>query len=261
MSEPIQIAAEILGDGPPLVVLHGLFGSGRNWGGVARRLAESRQVHLLDARNHGASPWSPAMNYPAMAEDLAAYIEGRSLAPADLLGHSMGGKTAMLLALTRPALVRQLVVVDIAPVNYRGGAQQAYGGYIAAMRALDVAHLRRRAEADAALAAAIPDAQMRAFLVQNLETHGDGYRWRVNLDAIIANLDQLTDFPDVDARYPGPTTVIAGELSNYVRPRDEVAIRQRFPAARIVVLDGAGHWVHADQPERLLGEIRKALAD
>lgn len=261
MIGPVAIADQVVGSGSPLLVLHGLFGSGRNWGGIARTLAqEGREVHLLDARNHGGSPWVATMTYPEMAADVAAHIEKLGTGPIDVIGHSMGGKTAMTLALTRPDLVRRLICVDIAPVTYRGGAQEPYAAYIDAMMRLDLAGLKRRAEADAALAGAVIDASMRAFLVQNLESAEAGYHWRINLAAIGANLAALTGFPELDTQYDGPMTVLAGELSNYVRPRDEAVIRTYFPEARIVVIDGAGHWPHADQPERLLGLLREALA-
>ncbi len=199
------------------------------------------------------------MSYADMAGDLAEYVVAQGHGPLDIVGHSMGGKTAMTVALTRPDLVRRLVVVDIAPVSYSHGAQESYGPYIAAMKGLDLARISRRSEADAALAGTIPDATLRAFLVQNLETGDAGYRWRINLDAIAANLPELTSFPEIEAAYSGPVTVLAGELSNYVRPRDEPTIRRFFPRSRIVVVDGAGHWPHADQPERLLALLNEAL--
>jgi esterase len=260
MSEPLKLVSHQIGSGPPLLILHGLFGSGRNWGGIARQLESTHRVHQLDARNHGDSPWSPSMTYPEMAGDVAAYIDALAQGPVDVIGHSMGGKTAMTLALTRPELVRRLIVVDIAPVAYRGGAQEPYADYITAMKGLDLTRISRRSEADATLAGAITDPSMRAFLVQNLDTGASGYRWRINLDAIAANLSALTSFPEIAARFEGPVTVLAGELSNYVRPRDEATIRKYFPKSRIVVVDGAGHWPHADQPERLLGLLRDALA-
>ncbi len=260
MTESVPLAAQLVGSGTPLVISHGLFGSGRNWGGIARRFSNHRQVHLLDARNHGGSPWAPTMTYLEMASDLAAYIESADIAPVDLIGHSMGGKTSMALALTRPELVRRLIAVDIAPVEYRGGAQAPYAGYIAAKQALNLAGMRRRAEAEAALAKTIPDPMMCAFLVQNLEPQDGGYRWRLNLSAILANLDALTGFPAIDATYGGPETTIAGALSNYVRPRDESVIRRFFPSAKIVVVEGAGHWLHADHPDTVAKLIGEALA-
>jgi len=259
MSDPVELFTHQLGAGKPLMILHGLFGSGRNWAGIARQLGARHRVHVLDARNHGASPWVPTMSYLDMAHDLAAYIDALGRGPADIIGHSMGGKTAMTLALTRPELVRQLIVVDIAPVTYRGSAQDPYSAYIAAMQGLNLSLIRRRSEADAALSDVIADAAMRAFLVQNLEPVAGGYRWRINLEAIAANLSELTSFPQLDGQFDGLATVLAGELSDYVRPRDEPAIRHYFPKSRIIVIDGAGHWPHADQPERLLALLRETL--
>jgi len=259
MSTRLLLQPLIVGSGSPLLILHGLFGSARNWGGIARRLAGHHKVHLLDARNHGASPWAATMTYPEMAEDVAGYIEAEGIAPVNVIGHSMGGKTAMVLALTRPTLVRRLIVVDIAPVSYRHGAQEPYADYITAMKALDVDHITRRSEAETILMPAIPDAAMRSFIVQNLESQQDRYRWRINLDGIAANLQNLTGFPEIDGQFDGPTTIIAGELSNYVRPRDEAEIRRRFPQARIEVIEGAGHWPHADQPDRLMTILDRAL--
>src|SRR5579862_3386715 len=255
---PLQLHAQRVGNGPPLLILHGLFGSGRNWGGIARRLTDRRTVHLVDARNHGGSPWATTMSYPEMAEDLAAYIEADTNVQPEVIGHSMGGKIAMVLAITRPELVRRLIAVDIAPVSYRHGAQEPYARYIAAMKALDLSRITRRAEADAALAPSIPDDAMRSFIVQNLESQAEGYRWRINLDGIAANLESLTSFPEIEGHYDGPTTTIAGELSNYVRPRDEAETKRRFPNGRIEVIDGAGHWPHADQPDRLMAVIDRA---
>ncbi len=262
MDSPVELSAQSVGDGPPIVVLHGLFGSGRNWGGMARHFADTRRSHLLDARNHGQSPWAPSMTYPEMAGDVAAYIASRGLAPCDVLGHSMGGKTAMLLALTRPELVRRLIVVDIAPIDYRRGRADPNFGYARAMAALDLSVVRRRSEAEASLADSIPDPELRAFLVQNLHDDGDGtgFHWRVNLSAIQANLEALAGFPDVAGTRSGPTIIFAGELSDYVRPRDEPETRRLFPEARIVVVEGAGHWPHADQPERFFRLLAPELA-
>lgn len=261
MTEAIPLHAQVVGDGEPLVILHGLFGSARNWGVIARRLAGLRQVHALDARNHGASPWAETMTYTEMAGDLAGYIEAHALAPCDILGHSMGGKTAMTLALTHPGLVRRLIVADIAPVRYVHGAQDAYGSYIEAMLGLDLAIIKRRSEADAALASSIPEPSLRAFLVQNLQDGGGGFHWRINLRGIEENLENLTDFPVAGGHFDGPTTFLTGELSNYVRPRDEPAIRRLFPAARMIEIGDAGHWPHAEQPERFLRLVTAALQE
>lgn len=253
----LTLEAQVMGDGPPLVILHGLFGSARNWGAITRRLADIRQVHALDLRNHGASPWNESMTYADMAEDVADYMESRGLMPADILGHSMGGKTAMVLALSRPELIERLIVVDIAPVTY---TRESYPAYLQAMQGLDLAHLHRRTDADAALAPVIQDDTLRAFLLQNLVSEQGQFRWRINLAGIARNLPDVVAFPSFDASFPGPTTFLAGERSDYLRPRDEPAIRRLFPASQLIEIGQAGHWPHAEQPDRFVAVVRMALA-
>jgi pimeloyl-ACP methyl ester carboxylesterase len=252
----IELSTQVIGEGQPLVILHGLFGSARNWGSIARALGDIRQVHALDLRNHGASPWAPSMTYQEMAADVAAYLESRGLAPCDILGHSMGGKTAMLLALTRPELVNRLIVVDIAPVGY---IRESFPEYVDAMKAVDLAHVHRRTDVDTHLAPTIPDASLRAFLLQNLVTEHGRFHWRINLDAIRANLPAIIDFPTVKGCFGGPTTFLAGERSDYIRPRDEATIERLFPRARIQEIGQSGHWPHAEQPEKFLKIVRTAL--
>lgn len=254
--ETVELNAQIFGDGPPLVILHGLFGSGRNWGSIARALGESRQVHCLDLRNHGNSPWTSRMDYPSMAADVARYMETRGLAPADLLGHSMGGKTAMTLALSVPELIERLIVVDIAPVTY---VRDHFSGFLNAMRSLDFASLTRRGDIDAALAPAISDASMRAFLMQNLVSQDGRFQWRVNLEGIGPSLPSIIGFPPFDNRFEGPATFLAGEKSDYIRPRDEAAISGLFPHSRLIEIGGAGHWPHAEQPARFVQLVGQAL--
>lgn len=239
---------------PPLVILHGLFGSGRNWATAARRLARLRRVVTVDLRNHGESPRAAGMSYGEMAGDVAAFLEAERLRPAVLLGHSMGGKVAMTLALAEPEAVAGLIVVDIAPVAGRA----EHGALVRALQALPVARLASRAEADAALAPAVPDATLRGFLLQNLVRRGEGYAWRIGLEAIAAALPALGDFT-ADGRYDGPALFIAGGASDYLRPEHEGAIRALFPAARIERIAGAGHWVHADAPEAFLALTERFL--
>ena len=230
---------------PTLVVAHGLFGSGRNWGAIARRLAQGRAVVTVDMRNHGDSPRMPSQTYPDMAADLAGVI-GDLGGPADVLGHSMGGKAAMLLALTRPALVRRLVVGDIAPVAY--GHDQTR--HIHAMRGLDLAGLTTRAEADRRLAASVPDPALRAFFLQSLDLKAPGGpRWRLNLDVLEAGMPGIVGWPsDVTGRFDGPALFLSGADSRYVLPEHRADIRALFPAARFARIPGAGHWLHADRP-------------
>ncbi len=244
------------GDGVPLLVAHGLFGAGRNWASLARRLAQARPVVVVDMRNHGDSGWSAEAGYEAMAGDLAESI-GAAGGIADVLGHSMGGKAAMALALTRPGLVRRLIVADIAPVAYDHG----HGDYVAAMRGVDLARVTRRSDADPMLAAAIPQAPLRAFILQNLEVAEGRARWRPNLDALAAAMEDILSFPALPgARFDGPALFLRGGESDYVAERHHAAIRARFPAARIEALEGAGHWLHADRPEPFLAAVADFLA-
>lgn len=254
----MTLAASDYGAGPPLVVLHGLFGSGRNWAGIARQLAAVRSVHVLDLPNHGQSPWTDAMGYPEMAAAVAGWMDGRGLPAAALLGHSMGGKVAMMLALTQPARVERLVVVDVAPVPYPPHLL----AYARAMRAVDLGRITRRAEVDAELAAVVDDTAERQFLLQNLVSGDGGLRWRLNLPVIEAALPAISGFPDLppEAAYPGPALFIAGGLSRYLQPAHEPAIRARFPAARLVTVPNAGHWVHAERPETVLAELLPFLS-
>lgn len=255
---PLRLAAIEYGAGPPVVILHGLFGSARNWGTIARRLAKSRRVVALDLRNHGGSPWAEAMSYGAMAADVGATLDGLGIARCSLIGHSMGGKVAMATALVHTAQVERLVVVDIAPVAY--GAAQL--GYVRAMRTLDLGMVGRRADADAALAAAVPNAAERAFLLQNLVFDAAGARWQLNLPAIETAMADLAGFPDFApaAAYRGPALFVAGGRSDYVLPPQEPAIRRFFPNARIARIADAGHWLHAEQPDAFLALVEPFLA-
>lgn len=253
----VALAHQVVGDGPPLVILHGLFGSGRNWASLARRLGESWQVHSLDLRNHGASPWDEIMTYPALADDLQAYLDSQGLARATVIGHSMGGKAAMAHALTRGAAVAALVVVDIAPVTYG----HSFTDYIGAMQALDLSALSRRAEADAALKSAIPEPGVRSFILQNLESRDGALAWRPNLAALANQMDALIGFPDDlrDESYSGPSLFLHGGNSDYVGAHNHGEILARFPAAEITSVPNAGHWVHAEQPEAFLAQVTPFL--
>jgi pimeloyl-ACP methyl ester carboxylesterase len=261
----MRLARETFGDGggPPLVIAHGLFGAGRNWASLAKRLAKARRVVTVDMRNHGDSGWSDDAGYPAMAADLAETIAAEGGAAeggaADVLGHSMGGKAAMALALAEPARVRRLIVADIAPVAY----DHAHGDYVAAMRGVDLSRVARRSDADPMLAAAIPQPALRAFILQNLVIEGDAARWRTNLDALAAAMEDILSFPaqPPGRRFDGPALFLRGGASDYVADRHAPAIRALFPAARIETVEGAGHWLHADRPEPFLAAVETFLKD
>ena len=240
---------------PPLVIAHGLFGSGRNWGVIARRLADTRDVFAVDMRNHGDSPRAASHSYPDLAADLAEVIRHIG-APADLLGHSMGGKAAMQLALTQPDLIRRLIVADIAPIAYTHDQTR----HIDAMRALDLTHLTTRAEADQRLSALIDDAALRAFFLQSLDLKAEGGpRWRLNLDVLEAEMPRIVGWPGTTGHFDRPTLFLTGANSAYVKPEYRDTIRTLFPAARFARIPDAGHWLHAEKPREFEETVRVFL--
>ena len=246
--------AETPSDAPPLLIAHGLFGSARNWGVIARRLADRRDVLAVDMRNHGDSPRFPTQSYADMAADLAEVIAANG-GRADVLGHSMGGKAAMLLALTEGAMVNRLVISDIAPVAYSHDQSR----HITAMRALDLSGLTSRAEADRRLAATVTDPALRAFFLQSLDLKSRPPRWRINLDVLKAEMPKIIGWPQVTGRFDGPTLFLSGALSHYVRPEYRETIRALFPAARFAKIPGAGHWLHAEKPREFEETVRVFL--
>jgi pimeloyl-ACP methyl ester carboxylesterase len=270
-----ELASRTLGDaGPRVVFVHGLFGQGKNWTTVAKGLAGGHRVTLLDLPNHGHSPWTDRVDYLDMARMVADHLEDLG-EPVTLVGHSMGGKVAMQLALRRPELLRALVVVDVAPVAYppRGGRTEdpdeeasPFADYIAAMRALDLESLETREQADRALQDAVPSRMVRSFLLQSLVREGSGadggWRWRLNLEALERDLGELRGFPEPPpgATFDGPVLWIAGANSHYVLPEDRAQMDALFPTTRLVRIKNAGHWVHSEQPEIFLETLRRFLA-
>ena len=269
------LAARTIGDaGPPVVFVHGLFGQGKNWTTVAKGLADRHRVTLLDLPNHGHSPWTDRVDYVDMARLVADELEQFN-EPATLVGHSMGGKVAMQLALRRPELLRALVVVDVAPTAYpeSGGRTDApdeeaspFAAYIAAMRAVDLDRLKTREDAEAALRSVVPSRMVRSFLLQSLVREGlgtaGGWRWRLNLEALARDLGHLRGFPEPPpgATFDGPVLWVAGANSTYVLPEDRARMDELFPATRLVRIKNAGHWVHSEQPEVFLETLRRFLA-
>ncbi|MCB2128954.1 MAG: alpha/beta fold hydrolase [Rhodobacteraceae bacterium] len=241
---------------PPLLIVHGLFGSARNWGAVQRRLADRGQVVAVDMRNHGESFHAGTQSYADMAGDLAEVITAIG-APADVMGHSMGGKAAMMLALEHPDLVNRLLVADIAPVAYGHSLVHL----IHAMRGLDLTGLDTRTEADRRLSQTIDAPGLRAFLLQSLDLKSDPVRWRLNLDVLEAEMAGITGWPDTAAgQYDGPTLFLSGTDSDYVLPEHRETIRGFFPKARFARLPGAGHWLHADKPREFEAVLRSFFA-
>jgi len=258
----MALAAAEYGDGTPIAILHGLFGSARNWASIAQRLAAHYRIIAFDLRNHGTSPWHDAMVYAAMAEDVREAMLRRGHRHFSLIGHSMGGKVAMVLALNDPGAVARLIVVDIAPLAGPMQFLTPFLDFISAMRGLDLDTITRRRDADDALAATIPDPSTRAFLLQSLAFDDGKPRWRVNLAAIEAQLPAVGDFPAFppDVRYEGPALFIAGGKSPLVPVSAEPAIRALFPSAAIKRIAAAGHWVHVEQPAAFLTLVEAFLA-
>jgi pimeloyl-ACP methyl ester carboxylesterase len=259
--------------GPHVVFVHGLFGQGKNWTTIAKGLADRHRVTLLDLPNHGHSPWTDRVDYLDMAERLGRELEVLD-EPVTLVGHSMGGKVAMQLALRRPELLRALVVVDVAPVVYplKGGRTDdpteefsPFADYIAAMRAMDLGAIETRAQADEALRTAVPSPMVRSFLLQSLVREGlgadAGWRWRLNLEQLGRDLGDLRGFPEPPsgATFDGPVLWIAGANSHYVLPEDRPRMDELFPTTRLVKIKNAGHWVHSQQPEIFLETLRRFL--
>ena len=242
------------GQGSTVFLLHGLFGSSTNWRGVAQQLAENHRVICVDLRNHGRSPHVDGMTYSDMAGDLDALMGRLDVNEAAVVGHSMGGKAAMMLSLTRPDRVRRLVVIDIAPAAYA----HDHHNLIDAMLDLDLDSLASRADADRRLAAEVTDAATRQFLLQNLISDRGGYRWRLNLEALRRQMDEIMGFSvPATQPYTGPSIFVAGARSDYIQPAHQPAIAQWFPAARQVSIPDAGHWVHADQPRSLVSALNE----
>jgi len=234
--------------GPPLIILHGLLGGHGNWHTLSRTAFQQvARVYAVDQRNHGRSPHADRIDYPTLAADLRTFIDRHDLAPAALLGHSMGGKTAMQTALSYPERVDRLIVVDMAPKAY----PPHHTNLLAALARIDPETYDSRDEVDAALAEDVSSRPIRQFLLKNLDYDGDTYTWRMNLDAIRAHYDDITAALPTDRTFEGPVLFVRGGSSEYVSDDDVDGIHERFPNAELVTIEEAGHWVHADAPDAL----------
>jgi len=244
----MELNYKSLGQGEPLIVLHGLFGTLDNWQTLAKAWAEDYLVYLVDLRNHGRSPHVDGLSYPAMAEDLSEFMEQNWIHKAHVLGHSMGGKVAMELALTYPDLVDKLIVVDIAPRPYAPGHDDVF----AALFAIDLQKLESRQEAEAILEKHLDDWGVRQFLLKNLSrTKEGGFEWKMNLPVIYRDYLRILEPPTETEPFEGPTLFIRGATSRYVKDEDMLRIQELFPRSTLSTVPEAGHWVHADQPEIL----------
>ena len=250
-----------LGETGPLVAFcHGLFGQGKNWTTIAKEVAVDHRVLLVDMPHHGRSEWPDHFDYVDVADRVATLFSADD--PVALVGHSMGGKAAMVLALRHPELVERLCVVDVSPVDYEGRGE--FAGYIEAMLALDLGTLEHRRDADEALTGAVPNRTVRSFLLQNLHRGEDGWSWRPNLEVLGRDLEALGGWPadalEGVAPYEGSTLWVAGANSPYVEDEYADAMDRWFPRNRRVTIKGAGHWVHSEQPQVFTEVLRRFLA-
>ncbi len=236
------------------MILHGLFGSARNWQGIARALADSHHVITPDLRNHGQSPHLENMSYIEMADDIVAIADQLNLNEIIIVGHSMGGKVAMTAALRHPQRFAALAVVDIAPVDY----QHDFNLFIEAMLSLNLQTLKSRAQAETALAKVINDISVIQLLLQNLIRRGDKFEWRINLQGIMNNLALIAQFPDTlkNSVCRQPALFLGGSESDYLRSLHNNDIYQYFPSAEITMINGAGHWPHAEKPNEFLKQLK-----
>lgn len=238
------------GEGKPVIILHGLFGLSDNWVSHGKRLSNHFSVYLLDLRNHGQSPHSPTFNYHAMADDLHEFVRENKLDNPVIIGHSMGGKVAMNFALQYPNMIERLVVIDISPTKYPD--RDAHFEIISAMMSINFEAINKREEVYEILETSIPSEKIRLFIMKNLyRKTRHSFDWRLNLNAINNNMDNVFAGIESDGTNNLPALFIRGSLSDYIKTEDEKTIRDYFPNAEIKTIEGVGHWVHAEAPSEL----------
>ena len=253
----LELYTKIVGNGPPLVILHGLFGSWENWGSQIRQLADHFTVYAMDARNHGKSPHSDMMNYNLMADDVTFTMNQMGIRSAAMVGHSMGGKTAMQLALKDPERISKLMVVDIAPKTYKPGHNEIFE----ALCRLDLSQIQHRSEADKQVAELIPDLAVRAFVLKNLTRDGDSFSWKMNLAVIKQNYNAIIGDLQDASPFDKSTLFVKGANSDYIESDSRERIATLFPKAKAKIIDGAGHWPHAEKPAVFYKIARDFLLD
>ncbi len=253
----LELAFKKYGDHPRhLIILHGLFGTLDNWHTLATSFSEHFTVWAIDQRNHGKSPHSSLFDYFIMSKDLADFMDQHSIEKANIIGHSMGGKTAMQFSFDYPAKIEKLIIADIAPRAY--GA--SHNELIDALHSLDLSKITKRTDAEEMLSADIKSLGTRQFLLKNLTREGDSYKWKMNLPAITKNYDAIIGNVEEDKTYSGETLFIRGGNSDYINAEDEVQIKRQFPNSHIVTIPGIGHWVHAEAPKEFYDEVVKFLS-
>ncbi|MFT4629977.1 MAG: esterase [Arenicella sp.] len=241
----------------PIVIIPGLFGSTANWRAVAKRLAESHKVIVVDQRNHGRSPHADSQSYADMVLDLRAFCDNHNLNKIILCGHSMGGKVAMLFALEYPAMVSQLVILDIAPIAYA----HSHAPHIRALLAIDLSSLKSRSDADRQLHDSMPDVATRMFLLQSLTGSPGRYQWKLNLPALLEYMPEITGFPEVGGSSEVDAVFVAGNLSEYLLDQQHAKIGSLFPNSQFISVPNAGHWLHAEQPKQVIDIINNFIQE
>ena len=234
---------------PPVMIVHGLYGSGRNWGVIAKRLSNQFFVITVDLRNHGDSPWLDTHNYHVMADDLVEVINSLNIKP-NIIGHSMGGKAAMVLALKRPNLVRNLIIADIAPVKYEHDQSQ----FIEAMQKVDLSKVEKRSDATLALSKFVEDKSLQNFFTQSLDIKAK--RWKLNLKVLRSEMSEILSFPKIESEFSGHSLFLKGEKSDYIKSEHRKLIKSLFTKARFATFKEAGHWLHAEKPREFESAAR-----
>jgi len=255
--QPMMLHHKVFGQGPPVILLHGLLGMLDNWQNFGKRLAHNYTVYLVDQRNHGNSPHQEQMNYQLMAEDLQIFIESQGVDRIRVIGHSMGGKVAMQMALSYPDLVSHLIVLDITPKRYTSGHDQIF----TALRSLSPENYTTRSEIQRDLNGKLKDPTMASFLSKNIRRDPNGrFHWKMNLEGIFDSMSAILEAPKmVEGPYFGPTVFFKGANSDYVLPGDQIEISRMFPHATIEVISNAGHWLHVDASDLLHQKIEHFL--
>jgi len=234
---------------PPVMIVHGLYGSGRNWGVIAKRLSDQFFVITVDLRNHGDSPWLDTHNYHVMADDLVEVINSLNIKP-NIIGHSMGGKAAMVLALKRPNLLRNLIIADIAPVKYEHDQSQ----FIEAMQKVDLSKVEKRSDATLALSKFVEDKSLQNFFTQSLDIKAK--RWKLNLKVLRSEMSEILSFPKIESEFSGHSLFLKGEKSDYIKSEHRKLIKSLFTKARFATFKEAGHWLHAEKPREFESAAR-----
>jgi esterase len=253
----MELNYKVFGEGEPVLILHGMFGTLDNWQTIARKLAQNFMVYIIDLRNHGKSPHSDEFDYAIMAQDILSFMEQNWIYKAHIIGHSMGGKVAMALACDMPDIVDKLVVVDIAPKAYKGN----HGPIFDALFALDLETVDNRKTADTFLQSRIEDFGVRQFILKNLHINKKTgkYEWKMNLPVIHKAYKHILGKSELNEIFDGETCFIKGTKSNYIIENEFESFKEYFPNAHLVSIENAGHWVHAEQPKVFLAELKQFL--